>query len=345
MNTRYLPISTAITMGLFLVLSISLSDVRAAEPVRLIFDTDIGNDVDDALAMGVIHALESRGECRLLAVTITKDQDLSAPFIDVINTFYGRGHIPIGVVRNGPTPEASKFTVLSTQKVNGQFRYPHDLTSGADAPEATQMLREILAGQPDQSVVIVQVGFSTNMARLLDSEPCEHSALTGLELVKQKVTLLSIMAGSFQKINDKRHLEYNVIKDIPSAKALVNDWPTPIIFSGYEIGIAIPYPARSIELDYRYVPHHPLAEAYQLYKPSPHNRPTWDLTSVLQAVRPDRQYFDLSSPGRILVEKDGGTRFVETPGGPHQYLIVSREQALRVGEVLVHLASQPPTGQ
>ena len=38
------------------------SPVPAAEPVRLIFDTDIGNDVDDALALAVIHALQSRGE-------------------------------------------------------------------------------------------------------------------------------------------------------------------------------------------------------------------------------------------------------------------------------------------
>jgi inosine-uridine nucleoside N-ribohydrolase len=90
--------------------------LQSAEPVRLIFDTDIGNDVDDALAIGLIHALQSRGECELLVVTITKNHELSAPFVDVLNTFYGRGNIPIGVVRNGPTPEASKFTVLANQR-------------------------------------------------------------------------------------------------------------------------------------------------------------------------------------------------------------------------------------
>ena len=54
----------------------------AAEPVKLIFDTDIGNDVDDVLALGLIHALQSRGQCELLAVTITKDQPLAAEFVD-----------------------------------------------------------------------------------------------------------------------------------------------------------------------------------------------------------------------------------------------------------------------
>jgi hypothetical protein len=317
--------------------------IESAEAVRLIFDTDIGNDVDDALAIGVIHALQSRGECELLAVTITKDHDLSAPFVDALNTFYGRGDIPIGVVRNGPTPEPSKFTILANQRDDGKLRYPHDLLSGAAAPEATQLLREVLAGQPDRSVVIVQVGFSINLARLLESPPDRQSRQAGRELVQQKVKLLSVMAGAFQPIQGKVHLEYNVVKDLPSARKLAQDWPTPIIYSGFEIGLAITYPASSIERDYSYVAHHPLAEAYCLFMPPPHNRPTWDLTSVLQAVRPDRGYFTLSDPGRVVLSEEGATRFVKEAGGPHRYLIADREQELRVREVLVHLSSQPPT--
>jgi len=115
------------------------------------------------------------------------------------------------------------------------------------------------------------------------------------------------------------------------------------VYSGFEIGLAITYPARSSEQDFLYVPHHPLAEAYQLFIPPPHNRPTWDLTSVLQVVGPDREYFDLSDPGRLNIADDGGTRFVKEPGGPHRYLIASGEQVLRVREALVFLASQPPT--
>jgi len=317
--------------------------LASAEPVRLIFDTDIGNDVDDALAIGLIHALQSRGECELLAVTITKDHKLSAPFVDVLNTFYGRGNIPIGVVRNGPTPEPSRFTVLANQRDEGKQRYPHDLMSGADAPQATALLREVLTRQPDRSVVIVQVGFSSNLACLLDSKADRHTALSGRELVQKKVRLLSLMAGAFQPIEGKVHLEYNVVKDLPSARKLAQEWPTPMVYSGFEIGLAIPYPSVSIERDYRYVPHHPLAEAYCLFMPPPHNRPTWDLTSVLQAVRPDRGYFTLTDPGRVAVGEDGATRFVKEADGPHRYLIADREQQLRVREVLVQLSSEPPT--
>ena len=51
----------------------------AAEPVRIIFDTDMGNDIDDALALAVLHAFESRGEAKLLAVTLTLLIVASAP--------------------------------------------------------------------------------------------------------------------------------------------------------------------------------------------------------------------------------------------------------------------------
>lgn len=315
---------------------------KAEPPVKLIFDTDMGNDVDDALALGMIHALQSRGECELLCVTATKDHPLAAPYLDAINTFYGRGDIPIGVVKGGVTPEDSKFLPIVETMDEGRPRYPHSIKRGEDAPDATALLREVLAGQPDQSVVIVQVGFSTNLARLLDSAPDEHSPLAGRELAERKVRTISIMAGAFKPIDGNTHLEYNVVMDIPSARRLAAEWPTPIIWSGFEIGLALPYPAASIEQDFRYIQHHPLAESYQLYEPTPHERPTWDLTSVLWAVRPGRGYFDLSEPGRVEVLENGETVFHADGGGKQRYLLLKEQERGRVIEALAALSSQPP---
>jgi len=331
-------------MRLVLAFVIGVAALGAgAEPLPIIFDTDIGNDVDDALALGVIHALENRGECRLIAVTITKDEDASAPYVDAVNTFYGRPDVPIGVVKDGPTPDESRFTPLAFERDGDALRYPHDLRHGKDAPDATTVLRQALAAEADGSVVIAQVGFSTNLARLLDSPADDISPLTGLELAKQKVRVLSVMAGTFGPIPGKtRHLEYNVVMDIPAARVLAERWPTPIVYSGYEIGLAIRYPARSIEEDYRYVPHHPLQEAYQLYSPTPHERPTWDLTSVLWVIRPDRGYFDLSAPGRVAVDDEGATTLAETADGPHRFLVVNDTQRARVREALTLLSSEPP---
>jgi uncharacterized Ntn-hydrolase superfamily protein/inosine-uridine nucleoside N-ribohydrolase len=314
---------------------------RDSDRVRLIFDTDMGNDIDDALALGVIHALQSRGESELLAVTLSKDNDFASPFVDLVNMFYGRPEIPIGVVRNGKTPEDSKYIRLPAEArdENGRQRYPHRLRSGKDAPEAVGLLRKVLAGQPDASVVMVVVGFSTNLARLLESPGDAHSDLTGLELVARKCRLLSMMAGMFGP--DKRQKEYNVYTDLAAAKKVFADWPTPIVVSGFEIGQAIKYPAASIERDYSYVLHHPLREAYELYQSMPYDRETWDLTAVLYAVRPDRGYFSLSPPGIVHVDDQEITQFTPKANGRHRYLTVTPEQIVRVREALVQLASQP----
>lgn len=344
--------SSALLISLFAIFwSLTTLSSRAQDtqnkPVQLIFDTDIGNDCDDVLALGMIHSLESRSECKLLAVTITKDHKLAAAFTDTVNTFYGRGDIPIGVCRSGVTPEQGKFNGLATARDEGKLVYPHDLKSGANAPEAVEVLRKTLASASDESVVIAQVGFSTNLANLLSSQPDAHSSLNGLELVKKKVRLLSIMAGAFKQIvGDTGHLythkEYNVHKDVASAKKLVTGWPTPIVWSGFEIGKNLTYPSKSILNDYGYVAHHPLPEAYTLYNPPPHNRPTWDLTSVLYAVRPDVGYFDLSPPGTVTVDDEGYTTFEANEEGRDRYMILKDEQRPRATEALMLLSSQPP---
>ncbi len=338
---------SAVTLLLAAGISGSVFGAEPLSPVPLIFDTDIGNDCDDVLALGVIHALQSRGECRLLAVTITKDEDQAAAFTDCINTFYGRGSTPIGVCRSGVTPKRGKFNGLALEKDGDKDRYPHDLRSGKDAPDAVDVLRQTLAAADDHSVVIAQVGFSTNLADLLKSPPDAHSDLDGTALVQKKVRLLSIMAGAFRQIPDKDgnlhdHREYNVVKDLPSSQQLCEHWPAPIVWSGYEIGLNLRYPHQSILQDYRYVAHHPLSEAYIVYSPPPHDRPTWDLTSILYAVRPDHAYFDLSAAGRVTVGPDGLTTFEESANGRDRYLVLQDEQKARATEALVQLSSQPP---
>src|SRR5580692_7700595 len=85
--------------------------------VPVIFDTDMGDDIDDALALGLLHALESRGECHIVAVTITKDNPWAAPYIDLVNTFYGRPKIPIGMVKNSKvTPADSPMIQVPAQR-------------------------------------------------------------------------------------------------------------------------------------------------------------------------------------------------------------------------------------
>lgn len=322
-----------------LLVTLLLAAPAAAQPVRMIFDTDMGNDIDDALALAEIHGLQSRGEVKLLAVTITKDNPWAPLFVDVVNTFYGRGAIPIGVVRDGKTTDDGKYNraVAGRKDAAGNYVYPRRLADARQAPEAVRVLRQVLAKEQDGAVTLVQVGFFTNLARLLDSKPDEASPLDGRALVAKKVKLLSIMAGWYPNGAP----EYNVKIDIPSAKKLFSEWPTPIVASGYEIGEAIRYPARSIERDFNWAANHPVSEAYRAYDKMPYDRQTWDLTAVLYPVRPDAGYFGLSSAGRIEVDDTGRTVLKPDAKGRHRYLTVSPEQAARVREAFSWICSQP----
>jgi len=322
------------------ILLIAFSSIVSAQATGIIFDTDMGNDIDDALALAMLHAFQNRHEVNLLAVTITKDNQWAAPYVDVVNTFYGRPEIPIGTVRNGKTPESNPMIQIPSERrrPDGSFVYPHRILEGAQAPEAVSLLRQTLSKQVDGSVVIVQVGFSTNLARLLETKADAVSPDDGPTLVRKKVRLLSVMAGNFANGQP----EFNLAQDVPAAVKLFRDWPTPIVVSGFEVGMALPFPASRIEHDFVYVQDHPVAEAYRSYMKMPYDRPTWDLTSVLYAVRPDYGYFSVSPPGTIRVLPDGGSRFEPSASGNHRYLLLSDEQRARTLEAMIVLASQPP---
>lgn len=309
-----------------------------AEKPRIIFDTDITGDVDDVLALAMCHSLADRGACDLLAVTISKNNPLTIPFIDAQNTFHGRPGLPIGVTRD---PAAQHRESKYLQLANSP-RYPHDLQSNTDAPDAVTLLRDLLSAQPDHSVTLVSVGIASNLANLLKSP-------SGVGLVKAKVKTLSLMAGAFAFCNGTNyHLEANVINGIGYMQTVATQWPdtVPILWSGYEIGEALPYPRLSIARDFEFLPHHLVKEAYLLHSGPDHDRPCWDQSSVLQAVFPDRDYFTLSQPGRVQVLADGFTRFhpARKPGASRRdrFLILTPAQQARALEAIVHFVVQPP---
>lgn len=304
----------------------------AQKPV--IFDTDMGNDVDDALALAILHSLTSRGECRLLGVTLTNANTSAVPYIRLVNTFYGRETIPIGAAQKTIKGGAEDHYLSATLKsAPAELRRSE---GGAHSEGAVSLLRKLLETSTDK-VTIVQVGFSTNLAALLDSKADSVSPRSGIDLVREKVALLVAMAGNFSGGQP----EYNVKLDIPAAKAVFERWPAPIIFSGYEIGRDLLYPAERIEHDFSYVTWHPVATSYRAYNKMPYNRPTWDLTAALQAVRGAHGYFALSEKGTVTVGSDGTTKFVAGTGD-RQYLRLDPARKAQILEALTLLASEPP---
>lgn len=325
-------------MKRLLVPLLALSLPLLAETPKILFDTDITGDVDDVLALAMLHSLADRGACELLGVTVSKNHPLTASFVDAQNTFYGRPDLPVGVTRD-PAAQHRESRYL---KLAESPAYPHDLRRNEDARDAVELMHELLAAQPDRSVTIVSVGIASNLANLLQSPG-------GVELVKAKVRTLSIMAGAFAFCNGSNyHLEANVINGIGSMQTVAERWPNevPVVWSGYEIGEALPYPRQSIARDFGYRTPHLVREAYLLHSGPAHDRPCWDQSSVLQAVFADRGFFGLSQPGRVQVLDDGFTRFLPTRKGQasqrDRFLTMTSTQRARVLEALVQLTVQPP---
>ncbi len=303
--------------------------LTAATPVRVIFDTDLGADVDDAGAVAVLHALADGGEAEILAMGLSVKHPWSAPCLDALNTYYNRPDIPIGALKGPGVDDGCKYA----ERIAAEF--PHDLKSADDAPDVTALYRETLAKQPDKSVVLVTVGFPTNVANLLDSKADKFSTLDGVELVRQKVRTWVCMGGGFPTGR-----EYNLMKDAGATLKAIEKWPAPIVFSGFEIGAPIGTGAGLKALPAT----NPIRRAYELFN-GLDNRSSWDQTAVLYAVRGLdgglADVWDLHTGGSIAMSPDGSNGWNDQPDRGHSYL-VRKLPSEKVAEMIEQLMEQPP---
>ena len=157
--------------------------------------------------------------------------------------------------------------------------------------------------------------------------------------MRRKVKLLCLMAGWF---GEGAAPEYNVKTDGKAAKELFAEWPVPMIFSGFELGRQVMIPYAEVQKDFQYAANHPVAESFKVFAKPGEDRANYDSTAVLEAIRPDRGYFELSSPGRVTLGPKDVTIFTPDPQGNARYMILKPENRLRVQELLVALSSEPP---
>jgi inosine-uridine nucleoside N-ribohydrolase len=297
--------------SIFVVVLLVSCPVHAGEriPVPVILDTDITSDVDDVGAVAVLHALANLGEAKILAMGVCVKNPWSPLCLDALNTYFNRPEIPLGVVKGPALSEPSKYARDIAQK------FPHALKRADDAPDAALLYRQVLAKQPDGSVVMVSIGPLTNLCNLLRTGPDKHSRLGGLELVKRKTRAWVCMGGKFPSGS-----EYNFVSDGPAAAYVVSHWPTAVVFSGHEIGNQI-----MTGPGLRKAAHgSPIRRAYELFNGLT-NRPSYDQTAVLYAVRGfDGGLADdwgVKSNGRLVVNDDGSDVWRESSGDQQSYLV------------------------
>ena len=144
-------------LAVLLCAAVSCADrSEAPAPMAVIFDTDMGNDIDDALALDMLYKYADEGRIDLLAIPVNKEGLAAPEFLDVMGTWYGYPDVPVGIIRDGAD-------------------------CGADSTSYTRKVLDMKDG---------------NLARLLESEADEFSPLSGRELAARKVKMLYTMAGN-----------------------------------------------------------------------------------------------------------------------------------------------------
>jgi inosine-uridine nucleoside N-ribohydrolase len=294
--------------------------VAAAPPVNIIFDTDMGADCDDVGALFMLHGAVERGEVKLLATMGCTSSEFNGPCIDAINTWFGRPEVPVGTLRDpGLLSKPGYASEIAA-------RFPHRLPGSRDYPDAVALYRNILANQPDGSVVVLAVGPLRNLANLLKSRQDAASALDGPALIAKKVKRLDVMGGKYPPDASKhaKDGEFNFMQDPASTALVCSTWPTPVLFNG-EGGSTM----SGRRVTYEMPEHNPLTVAYMLSASSGFagDRLSWDPISCLVAIRGAAPWYRIVTGGANVADSTTGVNFWQ-PGGDrnHSYLVLDQRQ-------------------
>jgi hypothetical protein len=309
----------------------------------LIIDTDLSIDVDDVGALCLAHALADRCEARILAFVHDTALPEGAAGISVINEFYGRGDIPIGAYRG---PVGNPATTNQPSWTNhGRGQYVEDLVqnwpegaataSGRSVPSALKVLRASLGNAADRSVVLVSIGFLTNLLDLLESpaDAVGDALPSGVQLVRAKVKRMVLMGGR-ARYSENPTVEWNVggcgqgcgpydaLAGI-SHRAL-QLWPAtvPIFFLGFEAGVDVHTGGSFVHDPPSF--DSPCSAGYKYFCSrmpgwcDEGGRASWDPMTVLFAVRGEQ--------GRQYYTREVGTMSIDARMGANAWDVASDQE-------------------
>lgn len=327
------------------------NDASSKEPARVIFDTDMYTDFDDAGALACLHALADAGECEILATVCNTRDCMSVAMCEIVNAYYGRPQIPVGCARDtgksGADPDHVRRYGATVRKYAKWVRH----INSNDAPDANEVYRRVLAAQPDNSVVICSVGFLTNMRRLLETKPDGISPLDGKSLVARKVKAWVAMACMYPNGS-----EYNSANDPESSRIALENWPAPVVFTDFTYGRDC-FAGRAIAESG--MTGNPVADVFAGNIPTREEirrdsarylrscygmggRAAWDETAVLIAVRGVEPYFNVERGTYRMIGNGGENEWApDEEGGPHLRVTECLAKS-EVAKVIDELMMRPP---
>ena len=150
------------------------------QPLGVVFDAAFGDSLDDLLALSLLFNVDSRNECRVIALTTSKQNLASAGLYEVYQKLYGGRPTPIGMATGKQRVETG--TVLRAA-MEGQST---TVKSVLDTAEPHGLIRNALTAQIDGNAVIICTGATDNLRDLLTLQ-------TARPVVAAKVKMLYLV--------------------------------------------------------------------------------------------------------------------------------------------------------
>ena len=268
---------------------------------RVFLDTDIGQDCDDAAALALAVLYCRKEQAKLIGVTHCTSSPYGVGAIHAVLNWYKEPNVPVGTLQKAGFLTAEQFDRYG--KALSRTVSPAQRT----APDAQKVMRDVLSREEDHSVEMIGIGPLVNFAALIaDAE--------GYELVSRKVKRLTLMGGDFSGADKP---EWNILCDVAAARKVSADWPSEIVFCGFEVGDVVvalkePTPLRT---------DNPVKTAYGLAFGGV-GRNSWDLCTVQWAIQSGCGHYALSEGGVVSVDDRGVTTWRKDAAGSRRYLIL-----------------------
>ena len=300
--------------------------------VGIVFDADLGNQIDDALALASLYGFQGKSESRIVSVSTSRPGLNSAIFADILVRFYTGDPgtfappSPIGLSLGKAQPDTPLMSAVLSKSA-----YPRNIKVMNETADPLAMVRNALSAQFDGNAIVFLAGPATNLAKSLD--------LPGVkELITAKVRYLVAAVGNFAG----GPADPQILADLPSARKLFAEWPSAVMAVGSEVGKELTFPCASLEKDFAWAPAHPLVDAYRAAGTMPYDASGTALAAAVYAVRPKEPFFKQSDAGTISIGDDGRTRLTASAEGKHRFLIADPAQRDAVRQLFVETASTKP---
>lgn len=279
---------------------------------KIILDTDVGIDCDDAVALGLLLTAQNQDKCQLQAVTVSTTRKGAVGTVKAICNFFGI-EVPIGGLRGEPLPCDATQTYATN--IAERFKQIDDCS------EATKLLRKTIASAQEK-ITLIAIGPLTNIANLLKSQADEYSVLSGIELVKKSVDKIYMMGGCFVSKSDGELMtEWNIAQDIPSARYVAEYMPCEMIYCPFEVGKLVKTRMKKDETNpvwFSMLSH--ARYTYGADYTGDFSRESWDPVTCLSALDENNPAFTYSKYGRIAINEQGQTLWTADEHRKHRYV-------------------------